>query len=318
MTGRERLQKVFAGEIPDKVPHFELVFQIPEQAFGESWPTEEEFATAPSKKARDKLYARYFRIWEKIIETYDWAAVQLPVSLFGYYKGEVIPEGKKRFGNRAMIYDFNGQGTFWMPLGGDEMMEFVVKLFEEPDKLHQEAEEKKNKSIELAQYQVEQGVDFICINSDYGFNEGPFISPDKFSEFVTPYLTEIVEKIHEFGVPAILHSDGDLRLILDQLAAAGLDGYQSVDPQGHMDIAEVKKQYGDELVLMGNIQSSLLQDVDEQLIRENVRYAMKHGKPGGRYIFSTSNCVFDGMPLESYEIMLDEYEKHAYHDDGDN
>jgi uroporphyrinogen decarboxylase len=115
------------------------------------------------------------------------------------------------------------------------------------------------------------------------------------------------------GVKAILHSDGDLRLILDQLVSTGLDGYQSIDPQGSMDIAEVKRQYGRQLILMGNVQTSLLQEVDELRIRHSVRYAMTHGKPGGRYIFSTSNCIFKGMPLESYHIMLDEYEKLAWY-----
>ena len=134
-----------------------------------------------------------------------------------------------------------------------------------------------------------------------------------FAEFVTPYLAEIVDAIHQLGVKAILHSDGDLRLILDQLVSTGLDGYQSIDPQGFMDIAQVKRQYGHQLVLMGNVQTSLLQQVDDLLIRRSVRYAMTHGKPGGRYIFSTSNCIFKGMPLESYHIMLDEYEKLAWY-----
>jgi len=35
------------------------------------------------------------------------------------------------------------------------------------------------------------------------------------------------------------------------------------------------------------------------------RYALKHGMPGGGYIFSTSNCVYTGMKLERYETMLD-------------
>jgi len=30
---------------------------------------------------------------------------------------------------------------------------------------------------------------------------------------------------------------------------------------------------------------------------------------GKRYIFSTSNCIFQGMPPESYRIMLDEYQR---------
>ncbi len=40
-----------------------------------------------------------------------------------------------------------------------------------------------------------------------------------------------------------------------------------------------------------------------------VRYCMDHGGIGKPYIFSTSNCIFDGMPCESYRIMLDEYRK---------
>jgi hypothetical protein len=70
------------------------------------------------------------------------------------------------------------------------------------------------------------------------------------------------------NIKAILHSDGDLRQILDQLVSTGLDGYQSIDPQGFMDIAVVKRVYGDRLVLMGNVQASLLQEVDVPRIRQ--------------------------------------------------
>jgi len=151
-------------------------------------------------------------------------------------------------------------------------------------------------------------VDFIIINSDYGFNTGPFISPTHFQEFVTPYLTEIVSAIHDLGLLAILHSDGNLKEILDQLHGTGLDGYQSVDPQGFMDIREVRAQYPD-WVLMGNVMCSLMQGSDEEPIRESVRYCMQHGGIGKRYIFSTSNCIFAGMPLQSYRVMLDEYRR---------
>jgi len=311
MSSKKRLEEVFAGRIPDKVPHFELVFQLEKEVFGKSWPTYEQMSKA-SPKEREYLLEEYFEIWELILEKYQWSAIQLPCNLHGYFDGKIIPEGKKRFGDRAMIYDFNGSGTFWMPTGS-EMEEFYVKFYERPDEAHEEARAKMKASIELARRQVDQGVDFICINSDYGFNDGPFISPKMFSEFVTPYLAEIVDKMHSFGVKVILHSDGDLRSILDQLVSTGIDGYQSIDPQGHMDIAEVKRQYGDRLILMGNVKTSLLQEVDEKSIREAVNYCMTHGKPNGRYIFSTSNCIFAGMPVESYHIMLDEYEKLAWY-----
>jgi len=311
MNGRERLRAVFEGGIPDKVPHFEMVFQIPEAAFGLSWPTPEEIGNASSDGERGRLLDKSLDIWEKIIARYDYAAVQMPVDYFGSLPGEPIKRARERWGRRVMIYDFNGSGTFWM-MPGTQMMEFTELLYLRPDEAHAQARAKRDASIQLARTQIAQGVDFIIINSDYAYNQGPFISPKMFAEFVAPYLTEIVTAIHESGVPAILHSDGDMRLIMDQIVATGLDGYQSIDPQGNMDIAEVRRRYPN-LILMGNVKTSLLQHVDEPAIRESVRYCMNAAKPGGRYIFSTSNCIFNGMPLESYHIMLDEYEKLAYY-----
>ena len=303
MTERERLLAVLAGEIPDKVPHFELDFQLAAEAFGEGFPDLSGYDQA-SEAEKERLTQAYLDMWEKVADRYHWAAV--PVSL------PLLPAARRRFEQKAVVFTYNGMGTFWMP-PGDKIMDFVVDLFENPEKLHEEAKRKCRESIELAKMQADAGAEFICINSDYGFNDGPFISPTMFAEFVTPYLTEIVGAIHDLGLKAILHSDGDLRKILDQLVSTGLDGYQSIDPQGHMDIAQVKAQYGDRLILMGNVRSAALQDSDPEIIRESVRYAIKNGKPGGRYIFSTSNCIFAGMPLENYHIMLDEYEKLAYY-----
>jgi len=309
MEAKQCLECVWQGRIPERVPHFELVFQLPEEAFGLSWPTKEDLDKATPAE-RDHLRAGYFALWERIHERYGWAAAAVENNLLGWFDGEMVPEARKRFGDRMLIYGFNAYGTYWMP-SGSEMMAFTEMICERPKEAHARARRKRDASIALARQQVDQGVDFICINSDYGYNQGPFISPAMFATFVTPYLAEIVDAIHAMGVPVLLHSDGDLRQILDQLVSTGLDGYQSIDPQGHMDMAAVKRAYGERLVLMGNVKTSLLQEVNEEAIRESVRYCMIHGKPGGRYIFSTSNCIFKGMPLESYHVMLDEYHRHA-------
>jgi uroporphyrinogen decarboxylase len=301
MTGRERMEAVFAGRIPDKVPHFELVFQIPDLAFKKPWPDAGNFDMG-SEKGQKEFTRAHFEIWDLIIERYGWSAIPINYTM--------AKKARDYFGARAMIFDFNGMGTFWMPSGKD-MVDFAVMIYEDPGKTHELAKQKMRESIELAKMQIDAGVDFICINSDYGYNRGPFVSPDKFKEIVTPYLTEIVGEIHKMGSLAILHSDGDLRLVLDQLVSAGLDGYQSIDPQGNMDIAQVKARYGDRLILMGNVKTALLQYVDEPEIRAAVDYCMDAGKPGGRYIFSSSNCIFAGLPLESYHVMLDQYEKKA-------
>ena len=314
MTGKERVMAALNGIQPDKVPHFELDFQISEEAFGiPRLPYDVMKARVDSadKKGREKFLKDYFEMWKMVVDRFGWAALCMPLSFYGHFNGEVIPRARDFFGDGVALYAWNGEGTYWL-LPGDDMMEFTIRIFEDRAGLMEDAKRKCEASIELARLQVEQGVDFICINSDYAYNKGPFISPQMFSEIVTPFLTEIVSAIHELGSKAILHSDGDLMLILDQLVSTGLDGYQSVDPQGNMDIAEVRRLYPD-LLLMGNVQTSLMQDVNEDLIRKSARYAIDSAKPGGRFIFSSSNCIFDGMPLKSYEIMLDEYEKLAWY-----
>lgn len=292
-TNKSRLEAILRGQEPDVPPHFELVFQLAKEAFGIEFTPWEQLQNA-SQAEREREAALQVEMAERLVDDYGWAALA----------GD-IPAMKKAVGDKALVYAFNGSGTFWL-MPGDAMMEFVVRLFEQPESLHEEARVKCDASIELAKQQVGQGADFICINSDYGFNSGPFISPKHFAEFVTPYLTEIVSAIHDLGVPAILHSDGNLNAVLDQLVGAGLDGYQSVDPQGGMDIKAVRERYPD-LILMGNVECSMLQDTNEAPIRASVRYCMTHGGVGKRYIFSSSNCIFAGMPLESYHTMLDEY-----------
>ena len=62
---------------------------------------------------------------------------------------------------------------------------------------------------------------------------------------------------------------------------------------------------------MGNVNCSMLQYANEPQIRESVRYCLTHGGIGKPYIFSTSKCIYPGMPMESYRIMLDEYARYC-------
>jgi hypothetical protein len=132
MNRKQRLQTVFDGGIPDKVPHFEMLFQLPEEAFDLSWPTPDEFLKA-SAAEKEQLVEKHLDIWEKIIERYDYSAIS--VSL-GQGDADMLSRAKARFGDDVMVYDFNGQGTYWMPSGG-EMVEFFEMLYERPDDAHE-------------------------------------------------------------------------------------------------------------------------------------------------------------------------------------
>jgi uroporphyrinogen decarboxylase len=72
-----------------------------------------------------------------------------------------------------------------------------------------------------------------------------------------------------------------------------------------VDIAEVKRLYGDQLCLIGNVNCAKLDTGSEEEVVESARYCLRHGMPGYGYIFSTSNCIYTGMRLARYDLMLD-------------
>ncbi len=291
MTGKEKLQRILDGGIPDTPPHWELVFQIEKEMFG----MDQETVPEADRGA--------FRVdvFHRLIDEYEWAAVG------GGYDATHLAQLKSALGGKALIAAFEGGGVFWMPTGGD-MMDFVVRLFERREELHREARSKCDAAKLYLRKAADAGADFFVLTYDFGYNDAPFVSPEDFSDIVAPYLTELVQTAHDLGKKAILHSDGCLNLILDRIHATGIDGYQSVDPQGHMDIREVRDRFPD-WILMGNVACNMLQDTNEAPIRESVRYCMTHGGVGKPYIFSTSNCIFHGMAPESYRAMLDEYRR---------
>lgn len=295
------MQTLLAGGVPDVPPHWELVYQISRETFGiYTGQFDAQTWTDPAAKWRARMDV-HNAISLRLIEEYDWA-VALPQNP---YDPVTLADVKRALGDRALVPGFEGAGVF-STFNWQQMTDFVEKLYERPAELHAEARARCDQAREMLRRLVDAGADFLVGTYDFGFNDAPFISPEHFQEFVTPYLAEIVQQAHDLNRKIILHSDGCLNKILDQIHATGLDGYQSVDPQGHMDIKAVRERYPDWL-LMGNVACNLLQDTDEVRIRESVRYCMTHGGVGKRYIFSTSNCIFAGMPPRSYEIMLDEY-----------
>jgi uroporphyrinogen decarboxylase len=215
---------------------------------------------------------------------------------------------REKTGDRYFLMK-HGDVTFGIP-DGNSMMEFSFRMKDEPEKLKAEAGQRVDAALEKAALQKSLGgLDGFALCTDYCFNTGPFFSPAKFSEFVAPYLRRLIQGYRELGFYTIKHTDGNIMPILDQLVAAEPHALHSLDPQAGVDIAEVKRLYGDRVCLIGNVKCSLLDSGSEAEIRESARYALQEGMPGGGYIFSSSNCVYTGMPLANYEIMLEVWKR---------
>jgi len=203
----------------------------------------------------------------------------------------------------------HGDATFGVP-SGRTMTDFIYRIQDEPDKVKQEAEETVNKYIDRAE-KLHGYLDGFALCSDYCLNNGPFLSPSMFSEFIAPYLTKLIKGYRDMGFHTIKHTDGNIMPIIDQLVQADPHALHSIDPQAGVDIKEVKRLYGDRVCLIGNVNCGLLQTGTDEQVVESAKYALRWGMPGYGYIFSTSNCIYTGMPLDRYKLMLDVWKKHG-------
>ena len=301
LTPKERFFNTLHFKDVDRPPHFELHFQLEEEAFGLEPVTLEEWRQASSKKEKDILYARSAEIYVRTVEEFQWDAVAVFNPSHEY---DFFPFLRKELGNDIPISSMLWESTISIETISD-YMQFSIDLIQNPEKIHNKARSLLDYSLERAKLLIDAGCDFIVVPSDIAYNQGPFISPEHCREFIFPYLKELFDFIHQNSTPVIFHTDGDLLLILEDLIELGPDCLQSIDPLAGMDIAEIKKLTYGKMALMGNVDCGAIQYGPKEKIIESAEYALKHGPKGSGYIYSSSNTIFKGTPYENYRVMLD-------------
>lgn len=310
MNHRERAIKALNREQPDYVPTFELEYQLADKVFGKDFLTQRDllglFGLQKERAIRENA--------EYMVYVYS----QLGYSIIPiHYLSErnMIKTAKyiNKITNNGFLLTTHGDGTFAIP-DGDGMLDFVYKIADSPDEVKKEAKRMAKKAIERNKRMRDAGIDSFILCSDYCFNYGPFLSPAMFEEFIQPYLYEIIDSIRHDVAYAIKHTDGNIMPILENLVECRPHALHSLDPMAGVDIKEVKELVGDKVALCGNVHCAHLQTGTDEQVIESCRYAMENGKPGGGFIFCTSNVPFKGMPVERYQMVLDFWNKNKYYD----
>ncbi len=299
MTGKERITRAIRFEETERVPHFETMFELEEEAFGLRFPDRDSWAGCTAAQ-KERQIGTCMEVYGRIIERFGWDALAV---YWPWADPEGVAAAKREFGQEVLIGGIMSQ-TVWSIEIIEDWTQFSVDLFDKQAELHAQAEQRCQGALEVIDRLIDAGADFLYLANDVAFNAGPFMSPKHIGEFVTPYLTRQVQHIQERGALAFIHTDGMIMPILDQLVSTGADVLQSIDPMAGMDIAEVKRVCAGRMALMGNVQCNLLQDGPDEAIRESALYCLEHASAGGGYIYGSSNTIFPGMPLRNYEYML--------------
>lgn len=306
MTPRERfIAALERRPVPGRVPHFELVFFLTMEAFGRVHPSHRNYEQWDQMTETERNLHRRDQadIFIQTARRYEHSAIFLHPNPWGHEEALRCIDLVREMSGDEFFLMLHGDATYPIPTGTN-MIEHVSWLYEHFDEAKDEAQRKVDRQLAWAERLAKHGgLDGFALCDDYCFNDNPFLAPDMFAEIITPYLAQVITGERELGFYCIKHTDGNVMPILDQLVAANPHAIHSLDPQGGVDIAEVKRLYGDRVCLIGNVNCGLLTSGTEEEVVESARYCIRHGMPGGGYIFSTSNCAFTGLPLARYELM---------------
>lgn len=308
MTNRERFIKTLKCEpIGGQVPTFELVFFLTMEAFGKVHPSQRRYDqwNQMSQRERSLHMSEMAQLYIDTAERYGHSAIFVHPVPGDFENTQWLLETIREKSGDEYYLMMHGDPTWAIP-DGDSMMDFAVKMYEEPEKLNEESERRLNAHLNLARKLDERGhlLDGFALCSDYCFNVNPFFSEDAFEELIVPYLKEVIAEYRKMGYYTIKHTDGNIMPILRQMADCKPDAIHSLDPQGGVSIPDVRKIVGPDIALCGNVNCGLLQTGSEEEVREDTLRSLREGMANGRgYIFCTSNCAYTGMPLERYELM---------------
>jgi hypothetical protein len=178
---------------------------------------------------------------------------------------------------------------------------FTYAIYDMPNEIDRILTEHMEASRRYSEAMAESRLSPLAfVWDDIAFKSATMYSPRWLRENWLPRLQYILEPLKKAGIKVIFHSDGNLLEIVDDLVSVGVDGLNPLEQLAGMDLALLKRRWGDKLILVGGIDcSQLLPLGTPEEIREKVRWAIKVAAPGGGFFIGSSSEIVPSTPLEN-------------------
>jgi uroporphyrinogen-III decarboxylase len=149
----------------------------------------------------------------------------------------------------------------------------------------------------------------ITSYTDFGAQNGPFISPQTYRDLYKPFNKAVNDWVHQHTTwKTFTHCCGSVRALLRDFVEAGFDILNPVQTSAaHMDPVELKKSFGDVFTFWGggiDTQRTLPFGTPQQ-VREEVRQRLKVFGMGGGFVFNPVHNVQARAPIENIVAMYE-------------
>jgi len=347
MTPKERFMTAMSLEQPDKVPLHDFLFSKPlfNEVLGgsiEAYEAESAVRCA-TKLGFDAIWIpvggyagyspkyvgnnKYIDEWGTTYQHNEtsWpidAPVDYPIKNREDYKNWAPPNPsdsartipikeaiKCNDGGIALLSGVLGPFTCVGMLMGYEQM--ALSFYDVPELVSDLLEEGAEFSIICGKNLIEAGADALLLSDDLGYTNGLFISPDMMRSKVLPVIKRMVVEFQKLGAKVILHCDGNINQILPDVVGTGINALHPIERKAHMDIEQVKKEYGSGLCIFGNVNSSTTLPYGTfEDIEEEVKECLRAAGPGGGYVIGSDHSISQGIPIKNALHFFDTIHKY--------
>ncbi|MBW2092889.1 MAG: hypothetical protein JRI34_12310, partial [Deltaproteobacteria bacterium] len=229
--------------------------------------------------------------WEDF-ENYEWPESPGVINIGAKVLNDLVPEGMKVLALPGGLFEW----TTWL-MG---TVQFSYALYDQPDLV--DAVIQKLSAIiyrGAEELMTMSNCGGLFIGDDMGFYSGTLVSPKILREKFLPHLKKMVDLAHSAGKLALLHSCGNLELIMDDICDTGIDGKHSFEDK-IMPVEEAHRRWGDRIGIIGGVDVNLLASGTEEQVRERTRQILDACAPKGNYVLGTGNSVASYIILDNY------------------
>jgi len=144
----------------------------------------------------------------------------------------------------------------------------------------------------------------IIGNDDWGYKTQPMLSPDDMREYVVPWHRKIAAAAHSAGKPAIMHSCGNLKTLMDDIIDdIGYDAKHSYEDL-ILPVEESYEQYGRRIAILGGLDLDFVIRSEPEAVYRRAKAMLERSADRGGYALGTGNSVPEYVPEEHYFAMI--------------
>ena len=187
----------------------------------------------------------------------------------------------------------------------------LVMMAEEANKAANLFADSAEFTLNMCQLLLDKGYRFdgAWLWGDLGYKKGLIFSTDYYNSFLFDLHKEFCDFFTKNGMPVIFHSDGNIRELIPHLIEAGIRAIEPLESDTDMDLAELKKEYGKDIVLFGGIDETSFNDAKktEKEIKSKFKYLMK----GGGYIYHADSPIIGDISFDKYKNVINLVKKYG-------